>query len=50
MDFRPCVREHLSTLRLDHQTEIVEELAQHLEDVYQEATDSGLDHRGISHG
>ena len=44
MDFRPCVRKHLSTLRLDHQTEIVEELAQHLEDVYQEATDSGLDH------
>ena len=44
MDFRPCVRKHLSTLRLDHQTEIVEELAQHLEDVYQEATDTGLDH------
>jgi hypothetical protein len=44
MDFRPCVREHLSSLRLAHQTEIVEELAQHLEDVYQEATDSGLDH------
>ena len=28
MDFRPCVREHLSSLRLAHQTEIVEELAQ----------------------
>src|SRR5262245_52639086 len=49
MDFRPIVRRYLSTRsdagRLpDPDLPIVEELAQHLADLYQEAIESGLDH------
>jgi putative ABC transport system permease protein len=44
MDFRPHVLSHLASLKLAHQVEIVEELAQHLEDVYQESIESGLSH------
>lgn len=44
MDFRAYVREHLPPLAVAREAEIVEELAQHLEDVYQEARKAGLDH------
>ncbi len=44
MDFRPYVREHLAPLAIDREVEIVEELAQHLEEIYREARDEGLDH------
>ena len=44
MDFRAYVREYLQRLPIAHEAEIVEELAQHLEDVYREGRDAGLDH------
>ena len=44
MDFRPYVREHLPRLTIARESEIVEELAQHLEDIYREQRDAGLDH------
>ena len=44
MDFRPYVREHLPPLMIAREAEIVEELAQHLDDVYTEGRDTGLDH------
>jgi putative ABC transport system permease protein len=44
MEFRRYVREHLPALGVIREDEIVEELAQHLEDVYQDAVAAGLDH------
>ncbi len=44
MDFRSYVREYLSTLTLPREPEVVEELAEHLQDVYQDARASGVDH------
>jgi hypothetical protein len=44
MDFRRYVREHLPPLTIAREAEIVEELAQHLDDIYREARDAGLDH------
>ncbi|MPY89686.1 MAG: FtsX-like permease family protein [Luteitalea sp.] len=44
MDFRPYVREHLPPLMIAREAEIVEELAQHLDEIYGEARDAGLDH------
>jgi len=44
MDFRLYVREHLPSLTIAREAEIVEELAQHLEDVYRDARQEGLDH------
>ena len=44
MDFRAYVREYLQRLPIAHEAEIVEELAQHLEDIYREGRDAGLDH------
>lgn len=44
MHFRRYVREHLPPLKILREEEIVQELAQHLEDVYREAVSSGLDH------
>jgi predicted permease len=43
MDFRSYVREHLPPLTVAREAEIVDELAQHLEDVYHEARQAGLD-------
>jgi len=47
MDWKKYVREHLAPLKLDQarEMEMVDELAQHLEAVYQEALDSGLSER-----
>jgi predicted permease len=45
MDFRPYLRRNLPPLMLAREAEIVEELAQHLEEIYREARDSGLDHQ-----
>ena len=42
MDFRSYVREHLPTLNVPREEEIVDELAQHLEDVYREGLAEGL--------
>ena len=44
MDFRPYLRRHLPPLVVAREAEIVEELAQHLEEVYREALDGGLSH------
>jgi putative ABC transport system permease protein len=44
MDFRRRVREHLPPLRVAREPEIVDELAQHLQDLYDEAIASGLPH------
>jgi hypothetical protein len=44
MDFRPYVREQLASLAVAREADIVEELAQHLEDVYRECVDEGLGH------
>src|SRR6188474_989982 len=44
MDFRSYVREHLPALNVVREEEIVEELSQHLEDLYQDGVGSGLDH------
>jgi predicted permease len=44
MDFRPYLRRHLPPLLLAREAEIVEELAQHLDEIYREARDAGLDH------
>jgi putative ABC transport system permease protein len=44
MDFRPYVREQLAALAVAREADIVEELAQHLEDVYCECVDAGLGH------
>src|SRR5918996_695998 len=43
MDFRRYVRERLPALKVVREEEIVEELAQHLDDVYREGLASGLD-------
>jgi hypothetical protein len=44
MDFRAHVRNHLTALTIGRGSEIVDELAQHLQDLYDEARVSGLDH------
>jgi predicted permease len=44
MDFRRYVREHLPALKVVREEEIVEELSQHLEDLYRDAVASGLEH------
>jgi predicted permease len=44
MDFRSRVRARLPGLKIPRDAEIVEELAQHLEDLYHEGLDAGLDH------
>jgi predicted permease len=44
MDFRPYLHRHLPPLMVAREAEIVEELAQHLEEVYREAIDDGLSH------
>jgi putative ABC transport system permease protein len=44
MDFRPYVRERLSPIVLAREPEIVEELAEHLSDLYQEALAAGASH------
>ena len=44
MEFRRYVRERLPALGVLREDEIVEELAQHLEDVYRDGVASGLDH------
>jgi len=44
MNFRSYVREHLPALIIPREEEIVEELSQHLEDLYHDAIGSGLDH------
>jgi hypothetical protein len=44
MDFRQYVREQLPSLLTPREPEILEELAQHLEDLYWEQRSGGLDH------
>jgi predicted permease len=44
MDFHQYVREHLPPLAVSREPEIVDELALHLSDLYQEGLDSGLGH------
>ena len=44
MDFRDYVRAHLPPLAIAREPEIVDELALHLADLYQEARAAGLDH------
>jgi hypothetical protein len=44
MDFRRYVREQLPSLLTPREPEILEELAQHLEDLYREQRSAGLDH------
>jgi hypothetical protein len=43
MDFRTYVRERLPALKVIREEEIVEELAQHLDEVYREGLASGFD-------
>jgi predicted permease len=44
MDFREYVRNRLPSLGVPREREIVDELAQHLEDLYRESLSAGLDH------
>ena len=44
MDFRQYVRERLSPLALAREPEIVDELAEHLSDLYEEARTAGASH------
>src|SRR5688572_27864295 len=44
MDFRAYVRAHLPPLTVHREPEIVDELAEHMADLYAEARASGLDH------
>ncbi len=44
MDFHRFVRDHLPPLAIEREPEIVDELAQHLSDLYQEAVASGATH------
>jgi putative ABC transport system permease protein len=44
MDFRRYVREHLPPLAVSRESDIVDELAQHLSDLYQEGLAAGLGH------
>ena len=44
MDFREYVRAHLPPLAIAREPEIVDELAQHVADLYQEARAAGCDH------
>jgi len=44
VDFHQYVREHLPPLAIAREPEIVDELAQHLSDLYAEARDAGLNH------
>ena len=45
MDFRRYVRDHLPPLAIAREPEIVDELAQHLSDLYDEARAEGADAR-----
>ncbi len=44
MDFRRYVRDHLPALNVVREGEIVEELSQHLEELYRDGVASGLEH------
>ena len=44
MDFRRCVRDRLPPLVIRREPEIVDELAQHLSDLYREARAAGVSH------
>src|SRR5215213_9882302 len=44
MDFHRYVREHLPPLTISREPEIVDELALHLGDLYQEGLNAGLEH------
>ena len=44
MDFHQYVRDHLPPLTISREPEILDELALHLSDLYQEGLDAGLDH------
>src|SRR5437016_12399684 len=44
MEFRSYVRERLPALKFVREEEIVEELSQHLDDIYREGLAAGLDH------
>ena len=44
VDFRRYVRDHLPPLAIRREPEIVDELAQHLSDLYQEAIAAGATH------
>jgi predicted permease len=44
MDFREYVRSHVPPLAIAREQEVVEELSQHLDDLYREARAEGLDH------
>ena len=44
MDFKAYVRNHLPPLVIDREPEVVDELAQHLSDLYAEGRSLGLDH------
>ena len=44
MDFSRHVRDHLLPLTIAREPEIVDELAQHLQDLYDEAIASGVPH------
>ena len=44
MDFKQYVREQLPSLLTPREPEILEELAQHLDDLYREQRSAGLDH------
>src|SRR5688572_33366000 len=44
MDFKAYVRDHLPPLVIDREPEIVDELAQHLSDLYNEGRSLGLEH------
>jgi predicted permease len=44
VDFRSYIRDHLPALGVTREEDIVDELAQHLDDVYHEGRSCGLDH------
>ena len=44
MDFRAFIRARLPPLAIAREPEIIDELAQHLADLYREGRDTGLDH------
>ena len=44
MDFKPLVRRHLPPLVIHREPEILEELAQHLSDIYRDGLGEGLSH------
>ena len=44
MEFRSYVRQHVPALKILREEEIIDELSQHLEDVYRDGIAAGLDH------